>query len=357
MIGLDGSHEEGGGQIIRTALAFSTLTGKSFSVDKIRKGRPTPGLKAQHLTCIESLERLSGCTCEGASLGSEKIMFSPGKIIPKDIEIDVGTAGSITLLMQSLLLPCMFASKRLTLKIIGGTDTKWSMPSDYFKEVFLPHLQKYCKIECKLLNRGYYPKGRGVMEVSFSQKYKLKNFDTFDELCSHIKGSNKISLIEQGKLEMIKGISHASSDLQSSNVAERQADSAKSFLKQQEVPVSISSQYYETKSTGSGITLWAVYSKDGEVNSENPVRLGSSSLGERGKSAELVGLEAAKSLNASINAGAPVDAHLADNLLPFLVFGGEFYAEKITGHVKANAYVVNEFLGDVVKIEKDRVYG
>src|SRR3989338_7934417 len=138
MIKLDGSYGEGGGQITRTALALSALTGRPFEVDNIRKGRCDSGLKAQHLYCIKSLEELCNAKTNEIKLGSEYLRFIPGEFKAKNLEIEIGTAGSITLLLQAVLLPCLFHKVKLT--IIGGTDGKWAMPYDYFNEVFFRRL-------------------------------------------------------------------------------------------------------------------------------------------------------------------------------------------------------------------------
>ena len=135
MILLDGSKGEGGGQIVRTALALSSLTGKPFRVTNIRQGRRDPGLKPQHVHCITALQELCKAKAEGAYEGSRELLFVPGPIAAKNLTIDIGTAGSITLLLQAVLLPCMFAQKNHTLTLKGGTDTEWSMPVDYFTNV------------------------------------------------------------------------------------------------------------------------------------------------------------------------------------------------------------------------------
>ncbi|MBN1156432.1 RNA 3'-terminal phosphate cyclase [Candidatus Woesearchaeota archaeon] len=164
MIELDGSHGEGGGQIVRTALALSTITGKPFRVTRIRANRPRAGLKMQHLTCINALKQLSDCKCE-AELGQTELEFYPAPISRHEANIDIKTAGSITLLLQSILLPCILSTHSTRLAITGGTDVKWSMPWDYFTNVFLPVLKPYATIEARLIKRGYYPKGGGKVEL------------------------------------------------------------------------------------------------------------------------------------------------------------------------------------------------
>ena len=292
MIKIDGSYLEGGGQIARTALALSTITQKPFEIYDIRKGRKDSGLKNQHLYCVKALKELCSAVAEGDELGSTTLKYYPKKIIAKNLNIDIETAGSITLLLQALLLPSMFVSKPITITIAGGTDTKWSMPFDYFNNVLLPQLQRFAKIEAKLLKRGYYPEGSGKVEVKINPKHKLNDFPDFNEFHQHLKQYiQKYNLIEQHNLIHIKGISHASRNLENARVAERQAHSAQGILvKSFNVPIKISSEYQDTLSVGSGITLWAIFSKNkNDIDENNPIRMGSDSLGERGKKAEEVG--------------------------------------------------------------------
>lgn len=346
MIKLDGFYLEGGGQIARTALALSTLISKPFELSNIRKGRPTPGLKNQHLFCIKALEELSNAKTQGASLGSTALSYSPGKIKGRTLSINIGTAGSISLLLQSLIIPSTFADSKVRLKITGGTDVKWAMPFDYFTKLFLPQIKKYADIETKLGKRGYYPKGSGKVDIKIKPKFNLES----------IKEAPKIELMDQGALIQIKGISHASSDLQEANVAERQARAAKSVLNKLNCPIKIQTEYSETLSTGSGITLWAIFSKDGEeIDFNNPVILGSDCLGEKGKKAEIVGKEAAEKLISEINSEAAVDLHLADNLIPFLaLIGGRIKVSKISNHTLTNIYVCEQFLNKTFEVDKEK---
>jgi len=378
MVNLDGSYLEGGGQIVRTALALSTILQKSFEVKDIRKGRPQPGLKNQHLFCIKALEKLCNAQTEGAELGSTYLKYLPGKIKPKTISIDIGTAGSITLLLQSLLIPSIFSPSKVRLKITGGTDTKWSPQFDYFNNIIIPQLRRYADIEASLEKRGYYPKGQGKVDIKIKPKFKdikLSNESEHglemsekrsfsentpkssisDEAKLFQKEAPQINLTEQHKIVQLKGISHASSDLQKANVAERQASSAKLHLSKLNYPTDIQTQYQDTLSTGSGITLWAIFSKDpDEIDFLNPIRLGVDSLGERGKRAEDVGKEAAEQLLKEIYSRAPVDKHLADNLTPFLALtGGKIKVSEITNHTLTNIYACEQFLGNIFKVDKE----
>ena len=354
MIEIDGNYGEAGGQITRTALALSTITQKPFEVYDIRKGRKDSGLKNQHLYCVKSLQELCNADVEGAELGSLYLKYNPKKLISKNLNIDIETAGSITLLLQALLPPAMFASKPITLAINGGTDTKWSMPFDYFNNVLLPQLQRFAKTEAKLLKRGYYPKGNGKVEIKISPKFKLNDFPDFNEFHGNLKQNvHTYNLIEQYHLIQIKGISHASKSLEQARVAERQAHSAQSLLgKKFNVPIKITSEYQDTLSIGSGITLWAIFSKNKEdIDESNPIRIGADALGEQGKKAEIVGEEAANSLIKEIESKAPVDKHLADQILPFMaLINGSIKVSEITNHCSTNLHTIEKFLGNIFEV-------
>lgn len=338
MIKLDCSYGEGGGQIIRTALALSTVTGKPFSATNIRKGRKEPGLKAQHLHCIRALEKLCNAKSAYSHLGSDKLEFVPGEIKGGKIEVDIGTAGSISLLLQSLLLPSMFAKKKTTLIIKGGTSGKWAMPFDFFNNTIVPQLQRFSEIKSRLIKRGYYPKGGGEVKLEITPK----------------ADKSPIYLLQQGTLMQIKGISHASSDLESAKVAERQANKARILLSKYDCKTTIQSEYTTTPSIGSGISLWAIFSVDDEMDMKNPVRIGADSLGEKGKPAEKVGETAANKLIREISSGAPVDSYTADNLIPFIaMFGGSIKVSEITPHTRANIWVCEQFTNREFTVEEN----
>lgn len=358
MISVDGAYLEGGGAIVRTALALSTITQKPFEVYDIRKGRKDSGLKNQHLYCVKSLQELCNADAEGAELGSLSLKYCPKKLTAKNLEIDIETAGSITLLLQALLTPAMFVSKPITISITGGTDVSWSPSFDYFSNVLLPQLQRFAKIEAKLLKRGYYPKGNGRVEIKINPKFKLNGFSDFEEFRQSLKHNiHPYNLLEQCHLIQIKGISHASKDLQNARVSERQAHSAQMMLaKKFNAPIKITSEYRDAISTGSGITLWAIFSKNKEdIDENNPIRVGADSLGEQGKKSEIVGQEAAQNLIKEIESKAPADRHLADQMLLFMALIGnsKIMASEITSHCRTNIYTIHQFLGNAFKINEE----
>lgn len=350
MIKLDGSYGEGGGQIIRTALALSTITKKPFEVEHIRKGRCDTGIKSQHLYCIKALEKLCNAKTEGAKLGSTYLKYCPGEIKGRTISIDIGTSGSICLVLQALLMPCFFADQKVRLKMTGGTDGKWAQHYNYFKSVFLPQIERFTgKIDVKLIKRGYYPKGGGKVDLKIIPKFKLNEFRDFNEFLNFVKSKNMdYNLTEQGKLIKIEGLSNASNYLKEAEVAERQAKSAKQVLAKLNTPVGIHPEYYDTLSPGSGIVLWAEF--------EN-TRIGGDSLGEKGKRAEAVGKEAAEMLLKEIDSGAPVDEYLADQILPFMALTkfSKIRVSKVTEHCKTNIYVIEKFLDVKFRIKENLI--
>ncbi len=351
MIEIDGT--EGGGQMLRTALALSALTNKPFKAFNIRKSRPKAGLKAQHINCFKALEMLCNAKYNDVYLGSESIEFYPGKITGKAIDVDIGTAGSISLLLQAALLPALFASKNVKFSLTGGTCGKWQMPIEYMQNVFVPQLRRFGDIEVKLLKRGYYPKGNGRAEINVKPKLKIDGYGGFNEFYSALSVVNRYNLIEQGKLIQIKGVSHASKDLEKANVAERQAEGAKRLLNKLNVPININVEYSDALSAGSGICLFAIFGRDSETDFDNPIILGSDALGEPGKKAELVGEEAGNTLLNEIKNKSCVDKHLSDNLLPFMALlpGSIIKASEISNHCRTNMSVIEKFLD--VKFEVD----
>ena len=324
MIEIDGSHLEGGGQIIRTALSLSAITGKSCRVENIRHNRPNPGLQAQHLTAVKSVAKICGTEIK-AKIGDTSLVFEPREIKGGHYDIDIGTAGAVSLVLQSLILPSLHAAHPTTLSIRGGTNVKWSPGIDYMQNVFCYYMKKLgLDIKIDLKKYGFYPKGGGLVRATINP------------------GMPK-SLSLTGRVGDVsyEAGSIASVDLEKTNVAERQ-------LKRIDKNFQLSKKnvaYIEADSTGSAVQLLAVY--------ENCI-LGASSIGERNKSAEKVGEEAAQELKKALASDACFDVHMADQILPFLAFAKDnsvIKVAEITNHVRTNIWVIEKFLP--VKFEID----
>lgn len=353
MIIFDGSNGEGGGQMLRTALALSMITKKPFKIKNIRQNRESPGLKAQHLAGINALCKISKSVCFGIEIGSKEVEFHPSKIEKYKTTIDVETAGPITLVFQTILPPLLFADKKSTIILIGGTDVNFSPSIDYFTNVVIPQLTRFADIKLKIEKRGYYPKGQGKIEIKIKPKYSINKFSNFKKFLKKIKEEQIFfNLTNQGKILFVKGVSHSSNDLTEAFVFERQKKAAMNILKKLNCPVMIRTECVSSESTGSGITIYAGFSNNDELNLKNPIILGSDELGEKGKRSEIVGENAAKRLIDEINSTACVDFHLADNLLPFMsICGGKIKTSKITDHILSNIYVIEKFLN--IKFEVD----
>lgn len=317
MIEIDGSYGEGGGQIVRTSVALSAVTGKSVLIKKIRQGRPKPGLAAQHAQAIRALGQICNAEIKGAEPGSSEVLFCPQEICGGNRRVEIGTAGSVTLLMQCLLPALLHAEKRTSLHVQGGTDVQWSPSVDYFRNVFLPALSFFGgRAGLQLLRRGYYPRGQGEVLLEVEP--------------SHLKPAHISYEPFNPAQNRIMGISHCSNLPQ--HVAERQAASAIERLQKAGYEAEIAQETGRLASTGSGITLWTAGK-------------GASSLGERGLPAEKVGRRAAEEMVRELESPAAVDAHLADQLIPYLALaGGSFTVSEISLHTKTNIWTAGHFL-------------
>lgn len=325
MISIDGSLGEGGGQILRTAIAMSALRNMPVKIKNIRANRPNPGLSAQHAACLKAVGMLCNAEIDGLKIGSKEISFTPGEIKAKKLVLDVGTAGSVTLVLQALLPPALHSEEDIEISIRGGTDVEWSPPIDYLRFVLAPILRSFgYSFEIKLVRRGYYPIGGGLVEI----------------LVKPLR-PRKIMLLERGAVKKIVGISHASKLLEKRDVAGRCGKSARVFLLNKlssdkiDSDINIDFEYCDTPSTGSGLTLWA--------ECENTI-VGASALGSKLKKAEDVGDIAAGNLVSELRSRAPVDSHMADQLIPYLgLLGGVIKVPNLSSHAETNIIVVNQF--------------
>ncbi|NOY65451.1 MAG: RNA 3'-phosphate cyclase [Nitrospirae bacterium] len=328
MLHIDGSFGEGGGQILRTALALSSILQKPIHIFNIRKGRKRPGLMPQHLMCVRALKEITDAETKGDSKGSTELYFSPQRIRPGSYSFDIGTAGSATLLLQALLPPLLFSDSPSIVEITGGTHVPFSPPFDYFKEVLVQLLKRLgFRIRADIESYGFYPVGGGRVTVEINPADSFKH----------------IELTERGALMSIEGIS-AVGGLPLS-IAERQKNEAEAILSSRGFSPEIKTASVPTPGKGTYIFL--------KVVAEN-IAAGFSSLGARGKRAEAVGEEAVEELIQYINSNACLDHHLSDQILVYItLIGGQWRlsTSRITEHLRTNLWLIGRFLDVEYKIE------
>ena len=313
---IDGSTGEGGGQILRTSLALAAVRGEGVVIENARAGREQPGLKAQHLAAVRALAALTDATVEGDELGSERVVFGPGDPRGGTYEIDVETAGAVTLVAHAVLPAALHADDDVVFTIGGGTHVRWSPTFEHFARVFVPILRDAgADVSTKLVRRGHYPQGGGEVVLGVSP--------------------SSVSPVEprRGELERVTGVSHACGLPE--HIVERQAEAVRERLRELGVPVDMEKTHVEkAPSKGTAVTLVG--------HAGTPI--GGSALGERGKPAEEVGREAAEELVEDVHTDGDVDRYVADQLVPYVgLAGGSYEAPRVTSHLGTNVEVVSEF--------------
>jgi RNA 3'-terminal phosphate cyclase (ATP) len=321
MIEIDGSYGEGGGQILRTALGLSAILRKPFRIYNIRKNRKNPGLRPQHLMCVQALKKITGARVEGCRKGSTELVFEPQQTTPGNYSFDIGTAGSITLLLQAIMPPLVYSSSKSRLVLKGGTHVPFSPPYHYLKEVFLAFLKRLgINIETEVERYGFYPKGGGIVNITVEPATE----------------STPLECIERGTIREIKGISGVGN--LPMHIAERQRDSAYKLLLSEGLKAEIETVKVSSLSEGSFIFLRVV---------SNSAIAGFSALGERGKRAERVGQEAVKALLEYYRSNACLDPHLSDQILLYLAVSegsSTFSTSCVTKHLLTNLWVIGRFV-------------
>ena len=332
MITLDGRHGEGGGQIVRSAVTLSAITGQAVEITHVRAGRETPGLRPQHVTAIEAVGALCNATTRGVEVGSEALVFEPGgSVRAGEYEWGVGTAGSACLVAQAVILPLALAAGESQVKLYGGTHVPNSPSGHYLRDVYTPMLLWMgLDVEVYMDSNGFMPEGGGMLTI-------------------YAKGGARPTgqrLVERGTLERIFGVAVGCN--LPSHIPQRMANRAINLLGAIDAPLDIRPLRTRSVSTGAGIFLTVEY--------ENG-RAGFGMLGKRGMPSEEVAERAVTPLLMFHDSGAAVDERLMDQLiLPLALAEGPSVVSTnaITRHLRTNVDVVRAFLDRPIQIDESR---
>jgi len=328
---IEGSYGEGGGQILRSAISLSAITGKAIEVINIRAKRHNPGLRPQHLQATKAVAELFHARVENLNVGAEWIRFipKPDSYEDRELKIDIGTAGSIPMILQTIIPAVALSGKSLSVQIIGGTDVKMSPTADYLRLVVLKAYKSIgINFSLNILKRGYYPKGGGIIHAEISPCKNIRSLDLLNRQSVEPKIANVCCQLPK-------------------NVAERQISSALLTLEKRGVRCGVYSSSFESSlSPGTSILVYS--------ESDFGTYIGGDSIGEREKSAEKVGEEAVQNFYESYQTNVPIDRYLADMLvIPLSLVKGKsrYRIGIVTEHLKTNLYVVSQIVGCKYHIE------
>ena len=328
MIKING--ENGGGQILRSALSLSIITGQAFHITNIRGKRRKGGLQRQHLTCVQAAAAISDASTDGATMGSSELIFNPSSITAGDYQFSIGTAGSTTLLAQTLIPALLYADAPSTLILEGGTHNPMAPTADYLQQVFLPQLERMgASLQLELLQHGFAPAGGGRIRVTIHPNKKLKG----------------LHLTEKGK-ELSRHI-HCHLAHVKDSVADREIATAQEHLKWSDSAAEVKTiNANDSSGPGNCLAIGIHYENVSEIVTSH---------GAHGKSGNAVAKIAAKSINNYLSSGSVVSHHLADQLLlPMALAGdGSMIINTPSNHTKTNTEVIHAFLGDTISIDAE----
>jgi RNA 3'-terminal phosphate cyclase (ATP) len=330
---IDGSFGEGGGQIIRSSLTFSLITGKPFVIEHIRARRQKPGLMRQHLTAVNAAATISGAEVEGASVGSSRLSFRPGPVTPGDYTFQVGTAGSTTLVFQTILPALMIADGPSKLTLEGGTHNPFAPPFDFLAKAYLPLVNRFGpKIEAQLVRPGFYPAGGGQWTCCIEPSKQFA----------------RLELMERGKIiahrvrAMVSRLPRHIAERECKTIREKTGWDPACFTVE-EVP----------NSPGPGNAVMI------EVEAEHITSI-FTAFGQIGVKAEEVAKKALRAAQDYLAADAPVEEHLADQLIVPLGIGaylgsggGAFRAQTLSSHAATNLETLRRFMDLSVEVQED----
>jgi RNA 3'-terminal phosphate cyclase (ATP) len=332
MITIDGSFGEGGGQILRTSLALSLVTGKPFRIERIRAGRKTPGLLRQHLTAATAASRIGCAAVSGANIGSQELTFEPGVLTPGQYSFAVGTAGSTTLVLQTVLPALLIAPGPTTLTLEGGTHNPFAPPFDFLVRSFIPLIERMGpKVEARLERPGFYPAGGGKIQVNVTPVGPGE----------HLR---RLDLIDRG--EVVARRARAVVANLPESIAERELDVVKRKLSWQKDWLAAES-VEGSRGPGNVVMIEIEYRNVTEVFT---------GFGERGVRAEGVAEKAVKEARRYLGSEAAVGEYLADQLLLPMAMagGGSFTTLPLSRHALTNIEVIGKFLDVEVEVSQIR---
>ena len=334
MLEIDGSQKSGSGTILRLSIALATILNQPLHIYNIRQKRTQPGLRPQHLEAVLTAAKLCNAELKGATLGSRELWFTPQKIISGNIHAEIGTAGSIPMLLLTILPICAFIKHSVRVHVVkGGTDVRHAPTINYLNHVLLRMLKRMSLNASLTIHKyGYYPKGMGEVTLEVQPTEKL----------------SPLRLEEFGTIEELRGVS-VCTFLADRRVAERQANAANKYLVAHghEAKIQVINDMSNPLQKGSSLVLWA--------KTSTGALLGGDAIGELRKPSEVVGREAAENLFKEIKPQPTVDAHLADMLVPYVALADEnstYLTRTITEHLDTNIWLTQKILGVKFRVSK-----
>ena len=330
MIEIDGSYGEGGGQLVRTAVALSALTGTPLRLHNVRASRARPGLAPQHLAAVRAVAALCDARCEGLELRAQAFNFEPrARPAGGELRADVGTAGSVTLVLQALLPVLLAARGPSRVVVSGGTDVRLAPSWDYFSEVLLRLLGRMqVRVRASIRRRGYYPRGGGEVALEVEPGVPAPLDWRQRPVSWRIAGEAHIANLPL-------------------TIAERMRDAALAALGREAAIGARALGREEAWGMGGAITLWA---------ESDAGLLGASRVAERGVRAETLGAAVGGSLAADIASGATLDLHAADQLLVYLAMAAgrsSFTTRAVSSHARTAMWLIPQFLAARFAVEED----
>jgi RNA 3'-terminal phosphate cyclase (ATP) len=324
---VDGGYGEGGGQLLRLAVALAAIDGRAIRVTNVRAGREKPGLAPQHLAGVRAVGALCGARIEGLAVRSQTVSFVPASVRGGEHRFDVGTAGSVTLVLQALLPVMLAARTRFEVHLTGGTDVRQAPPADYSCQVLVPLLERLgARVSLRVMRRGYYPRGGGEIEVVVRPA----------SLAPATLGALMVDALATPIA--IRGVAHVAHLPE--HVAARMRSAALERLGVYAARASIETRVLarsEAYGPGGAIACWA---------DAGHTVLGAARAAERGVRAETLGEAVGAELAADLAAGAALDAHAADQMLVgfALAGGGGFATRAVSRHARTAMWLIEQFL-------------